>query len=428
MKIRIIILIGILIIGSFSSISLSEIEITENETINNIYKYTDKDKKIEENEIISNDFLFDKIIKQIMKIACWPSLSICFINNDQMIWSKGYGFYDLENQKPATDKTIYNIASITKSITGTALMQLWEQGYFDLDEDVNNYLPFSLRNPNFPDVPITFRMLLSHSSSLRNTNLYFLWKPYYEGPPFAGYPSPWLEDVLLKGGAKYTSSVWNEVYPPGDYSFYANINFDIIGYLIEIISNESFYEYCINNIFLPLEMFNTSFNLNSFEEELLAIPYSWNSNSQKHDRLENFMIINYPVGGLYSTVDDLSHFVIAYMNDGLYNSFQLLDELTIDIMHKIQPPGNQAGFFYGLGWLFRGRSIWHSITDSPKMFSKIVYLGHSGDMFGIHTQMYMHISKDSCVIFFINLNRNYKEAWNSAELLLEILFLKEKLI
>ena len=88
--------------------------------------------------------LFDLKMSFFMKLAKFPSLSACIIDDDEVIWSKGYGYYDLKNKKPATENTIYMLASITKPVTGTALMQLCEQGLFDLDEDVNNYLPLNL--------------------------------------------------------------------------------------------------------------------------------------------------------------------------------------------------------------------------------------------------------------------------------------------
>ena len=116
-----------------------------------------------------DDAAFDMKISFLMRIAGFPSLSACIIKDDQIIWSKGYGYYNLPEQKSATVDTNYLLASITKTIVGTALMQLYEQGLFSLDDDVNTFLPFDLQNPNFPDDPITFRMLLSHTSSL-NTN------------------------------------------------------------------------------------------------------------------------------------------------------------------------------------------------------------------------------------------------------------------
>ena len=152
-------------------------------------------KKSLEKTTISNlnENYFDSKISFLMKYATFPSLSACIINEDEVIWSKGYGYYDIINQKESDTDTIYVIASITKTIVGTCLMQLYDQGLFQLDDDVNNYLPFSLRNPNFPDDKITFRMLLSHTSSLNtNTRNEYYWINFSGDPPFNFFPEPYL--------------------------------------------------------------------------------------------------------------------------------------------------------------------------------------------------------------------------------------------
>ena len=84
---------------------------------------------------------FNQKISLLMKLAGFSALSACIIQNDQIIWSNGYGYYDRDNHTPATPDTIYILASITKTIVGTALMQLYDQGLFDLDDDVNTILP-----------------------------------------------------------------------------------------------------------------------------------------------------------------------------------------------------------------------------------------------------------------------------------------------
>jgi CubicO group peptidase (beta-lactamase class C family) len=143
-----------------------------------------------------------------MKIAGYPSLSASIFKDDQIIWSKGYGYYDRSEQKPATIETIYNLGSITKTIVGTALLQLYDQGLFDLDGDVNAFLPFSLRNPNFPDDSITFHMLLAHTSSLNeNDQEEYYWSNFSGDPPFDFFPEPYLQELLLPGGAYYNSSL-----------------------------------------------------------------------------------------------------------------------------------------------------------------------------------------------------------------------------
>ena len=363
-----------------------------------------------------NDIIFDLKISFFMKLARLPSLSTCIIEGDKVIWLKGYGYYDLDNDKPATENTIYNIASVTKTVTGTALMQLWEQGLFDLDEDVNNYLPFNLRNPYFPDDPITFRMLLSHSSSINseigeNGFKYYFWFNFSGDPPFSFYPYPWLEEHLLPGGKWYYSDRWSNSYRPGQNAMYANVNFDLVAYLVEIISGEPFQVYCNEHIFIPLKMYNTSFNLSSLEIEHVAVPYHWHFYKYIHINelsyyLEEYTpkgkywrMHTYPVGGLYTTVSDLSHFLIAHMNGGVWNNVQILKNTTVDVMHRIQP-GNKIG--YGLAWQTGLIAADINITSS----------GHRGGTAGVHCQMF-YISSDDIGIIFVTNGDTYWELFQT---------------
>lgn len=353
-----------------------------------------------------NDIIFDQKIQLFMKLAKFPSLSACIIDGNEVTWSEGYGFYNLENRKPATENTVYIIASVTKTVTGTALMQLWEQGLFDLDEDVNNYLPFNLRNPHFPNDPITFRMLLSHSSSLNseiseNSFKYYFWFNFSDDPPFSFYPYPWLEEHLIPGGKWYYPNRWSNSYRPGQNAMYANVNFDLVAYLVEIISGELFLEYCNEHIFIPLKMYNTSFNLSSFNIEQVAIPYHWHIYKYIHiNELSYYLreytpqgkywrMHTYPVGGLYTTISDLSHFLIAHMNDGVWDNVRILKKTTVDEMHRIQP-GNKIG--YGLAWQ----------TGSIASNINITYSGHRGGTAGVHCRMFYTLPDNIGVIYVTN--------------------------
>ena len=93
-------------------------------------------------------------------------LSISVIENNKISYSQGFGYADIDKSIKTDTNTIYRIASISKSITASAIMKLYEEGKFKLDDDINDYLNgFEVRNPNFPDEKITFRMLLTHTSS-----------------------------------------------------------------------------------------------------------------------------------------------------------------------------------------------------------------------------------------------------------------------
>lgn len=375
-----------------------------------------QNKSINIKTIGLGDFFFNKKIELLMQLSKFPSLSTCIIRGENVIFSKGYGFYDLENQKTATENTIYNVAQISKTVTGTALMQLWEQRLFDLDEDVNNYLPFSLRNPYFPEEPITFRMLLSHSSSLKDDipiNDVFGRSRAYDNvsfsgdPPFSFFPFPWIEDHITPSGNSYNPKHWDKIHRPGGYSWYAHINYAIIAYLIECISGEKFIDYCKKHIFKPLEMNNTSFNLSELDIDNVAIPYYYHNDVGEYLQINEvsiddeihpckyWRILNYPAGGVYSTVMDLSHFLIAHVNDGVWNDVRILEKQTIEEMQTIQPPGNfnlMIQAYYGLSWLFK---------EDPLIFN-VTLMGHYGLSIGVTGIMYHIPTDDTRVIFLAN--------------------------
>ena len=200
---------------------------------------------------------------------------------------------------------------------------------------------------------------------------------------------------------------------------YANIGFDILSYLVEIISGESFLSYCDTHIFSPLDMKNTSFNLSHLNLDQVAIPYirfmgryyrinelafMWGEDWTPSDQY--WRIRCYPAGGLYSTVSDLSHFLIAHMNDGVYNGTRILQKETVQLMQKIQP-GNQLG--YGLAWM---RTSVQGISTS----------GHSGGYPGVNTWMLYNETEDTGVIFLANGSPGYVLPFGGWYLMMTILF------
>lgn len=346
---------------------------------------------------LSNEELFEKLIMKLMNLSHMSALSAAIIKDDECIWAKGFGLYDRENNKYNDEKTIFLVASISKSVAATALMQLYEEGYFILDEDVNNYLPFSLRNPNFPEIPITFRMLFSHQSSLatdREDLPNFLTRIYPGGLKIEGYPYPFLKDYLTIDGLNYRSQVWSNS-APGEEMHYANIGYGLMGYLVEILSGKSFEEYCYENIFTPLGMDNSSFSFANLESNKVAVPYEFIAG--EYCPIIHYDLLDAPAGGLRTSVTDLSHFFIAHMNNGVYGDIRILNKDTIDEMHSIQYP-REDGYQYGLGF-----QIWENPND--------IYIGHTGGLYGVATKMVFRLSDNIGVIFFTN-----KEIWNNYEI------------
>jgi CubicO group peptidase (beta-lactamase class C family) len=200
------------------------------------------------------------------------------------------------------------------------------------------------------------------------------------------FPDPWLKEYLTPGGSAYSSSTWSE-YAPGEKFLYANFGFSIIAYLVEILSNQDFNEYCKKNIFEPLEMHNSSFRLRDLDISNIAVPYeSKNGGYFRHPHW-GFQIIS-PAGTLRTSINSFSHFIIAHMNGGVWNGVRILNESTVDLMHTDHFSPQSPD--YGLGWF----------VTNPLIGKKTYW--HSGGHTGVFTAVTISPDDDIGIIFFTN--------------------------
>jgi len=318
----------------------------------------------------------ETLIRNAVDEGDLPSVAACIIKNDQTVWKFAYGYANREEGKPASDETSYLLASISKTITGTAVMQLHENGLIDLDIDVSQYLPFSVRHPQYPDVIITTRMILAHRSGLGypssiESSFYIT---YFNdsAPPFY----PWIKEFMLPDGSDYNPSLWSNLAPGEDY-MYSNFGVAFLGYLVEEVSGENFKEYCKKHIFQPLDMANTSFKLGDLDINTVAMPYENNEIPFGH-----FTYIYYPSACLRSSINDFSHFIIAIMNGGIYNGNRILQESSVNEMLTRHYPDNQVGL------------IWKMPGDG--------WYEHSGSMVGTKTQSEFHKEDKVGILVFSN--------------------------
>lgn len=164
------------------------------------------------------------------------SLSVLAVRDGKVVYQQQFGQRSIDaddpkRSKPANADTLYRIASISKLVTTLGVMRLLEDGKLALDTDVSEYLGYKLRNPHFPDAPITLRMLLTHTSSLRDDAGY-----YWEAKLNVD-----LKDVLVAGGKLHsTGAMWAANARPGAYFQYANLPWGVIGTVMERASGERF--------------------------------------------------------------------------------------------------------------------------------------------------------------------------------------------
>jgi CubicO group peptidase (beta-lactamase class C family) len=261
-----------------------------------------------------------------------PSLAAWVVKGDSIVWQQYYGYADVESHRDADNNTIYGIASVSKLIVVTAAMQLKEQGLINLDDDINDYLPFTVRNPNFPELKITIYNLLTHSSGLNWPEDESEVPGYYKEYPLDSAPllGDWIPQFILPEGAHYVPAVWMN-HRPGEREWYSNIGVCLLAYLVEVVSGTDYNEYCKQNIFEPLEMFNTSHAYADLDMSNMATLYY-----QPTQQIGFYRYQGYPAGDLKCTIEDFSHFIIAYMNGGQYKGTRILEDNTVNEILEIR--------------------------------------------------------------------------------------------
>ena len=333
-------------------------------------------------------------------------LAACIVKDGRLVWIQGYGWANIAGQQPMSPDTLMNIASISKTVTATAVMQLWEEGRVNLDKDVNAYLPFKVRNPNHPGENITIRQLLTHTSSVGDSVVY--WQSYACGDPQVSLRR-WIEEYLIEGGEYYRNENWR-AWRPGERWDYSNVGFGLLGCLVEAVSGSAFGDYTRTRIFEPLGMKETSWYLADLDRTKHAIPYTFvaegktqgdlvreNDDEEKGMPDEGFIpncLYSFPNisdGLLRTSVRQLANYLIAYMNHGALAGKKILRASTV---HEILSNQLDASLLpdrtkgQGLAW-FQGKAngaAW----------------GHDGRDPGVSTELVLWPDRNAGVIVFTN--------------------------
>lgn len=327
-----------------------------------------------------------------------PGLAIRVVKNDKEFWSYNYGYSDLKEKISMSPDYFMNIASISKTITTTAILQLWERGELDLNDEVNKYLDFKVVNPNHPEVSITIKQLLTHTSSIRASEEYR--KSYSCGKPAVSL-SDWIRNYFDPNGKFYNEESNFHPWKPGENYKYSNIAFGLLGLIVEEVSQEPFSTYCKTNIMEPLKMENSSWLMDDIDPNKRIKQYIKNSDENRNraslsklkkiqtgDYVElcNYSFYNYPDGLFKTSVNELSHFMIAMMNQGKYGNSQILKPATVEEMLSLQVKDYDI---QGLGW-------------KKINYESFYFWGHSGRDPGVRTHMYFNPETRIGIIMFQN--------------------------
>jgi CubicO group peptidase (beta-lactamase class C family) len=308
----------------------------------------------------------DSYVLARMQTARIPGLAAVAVKTDHAVFSGAWGEADLSVHRPATTDTLFMLGSISKTVTAVALMQLYELARFKLDDPIDPVLGYPARNPKFPDIPITYRMLLSHTSSIEDGVHSF---DYYVMDMDSPISLQALYDGYLKpGGGYYDASNWNSTNAPGTHYSYSNLGLSLAGLLVEKISGTSLQDYCQQHIFAPLAMNESSFLLKGLDRTHIAMPYSVDA-SGTYMPAGYYCYPDYPDGQLRTSASQLARFLMAFIQFGQAGGVQILTKATVEEMRKQQPASDE-----GLQWEFE--------TIGGKQL-----MGHGGSDLGVSTMM-----------------------------------------
>jgi CubicO group peptidase (beta-lactamase class C family) len=340
----------------------------------------------------------DETVDRYMREAGIAGLGAAILVDRQVVWMKGYGFADEAGRRPFTPDTVMNIGSISKTVTGVALMRAVQEGRLSLDADINTYLPFKVRNPKHPQARITLRQLATHTSGI--TDRTTVYRASYRYGDAAPEPlGAFLENYFVPGGAHYAAENFLDA-KPGTHREYSNIGAGLAGYIVEQATGATLGDYARRRVFEPLGMRNTGWSAAEVDKRRRSTLYV--AQYGLTVPIPFYEVATYPDGGVHTSVADLSRLFAALLNDGSHDGVRILDERLAREMLRFhyteaRKPDNvdlrekNSGIF------------WQSKFNVTRM-------GHGGIDPGVNTEMLSSLSRDIGVIVFSNTSLSGEDA------------------
>ena len=337
----------------------------------------------------------EKSIREIMSQTNVVGVSVAVVKNNKIIYTQSFGLKNIEANTPLTDDCIFRIASISKSFSATSIMQLVESKKLSLEDDASNLLGFTLRNPKFPDKVITLKMLLSHRSSINDSQGYFS-----------------LDSINPATNPNYAKCYNN--YEPGTGYMYCNLNYNMTGAIIEKYSGERFDQYVKHHVLDPLNIYG-GYCVDSLDKNRFATIYEFNKETGKFINSPNAYaprseeIADYamgkttpifsPTGGMKISATDLAKYMIMHMNLGKANGKRIISKRSARLMQT--PLSSDEN--YGL-----------AILKTDKLIEGKTLTGHTGSAYGLYSTMFFEpIEKFGIVVISNGCNPVYDNGFNA---------------
>lgn len=308
-------------------------------------------------------------IRQLMAEQNVPSLAIAVARDGKIIWEEGFGWADRGAHIPATEHTMYSLASISKPVTSTAIMLLKERGRLDLDKPINDYLgDAKLIARAGHAAGATVRRVANHTSGLP---LHFQF--FYEDMP---HRPPPMEETIRRYG--------NLVTPPGEYFQYSNLGYGVLDHVIARVSGKSYPDFMREDVFLPLGLTRMSAGIYRGLE-----PYQARRYSSVNGQLLPYYDFDHRGGSdVYASAHDLVRFGMFHMKAHLADQKPILSDAAIEEMQKPTVTGYGMGG-YGVGWFLNDRFNYPAVT-------------HGGGMPGVSTQLWLFPQQKIAIVVLTN--------------------------
>ncbi|MES2446411.1 MAG: serine hydrolase domain-containing protein [Bacteroidota bacterium] len=335
-------------------------------------------------------------IQQIMKDRNVVGLSVAVVKKGELIYSNSFGLKDIESKTLLKDDDIFRIASISKSFSATSIMQLVEAGKMSLKDDFSNLVGFKVRNPKYPQTIITLKMVLSHTSSINDSEGYF------------------NLDAINPAKNENWAKCYND-YEPGKGYQYCNLNFNMVGAVIEKFSGERFDNYVKNHILNPLGLYG-GYCVDSLDATRFATLYEFDAKANKftsspmaynprREEIKNYTLgyttpIFSPTGGMKISATDLAKYMTMHMYKGSYNGKRIISKKSAKIMQtKLSDEEN-----YGL-----------ALLQTSNLIEGEPMVGHTGSAYGLYSVMFFNPKEEFGIVVITNgCNPIYTNGFNDA--------------
>jgi CubicO group peptidase (beta-lactamase class C family) len=334
----------------------------------------------------------DAFVRAKVRATGAPGATFAVVRGQQIVWSTGVGWANIERKIRARPDTQYMLASVSKTITCAGIMSLVEDGVLDLDANINRYLPFEVRIPSAPHVPITMRNLLTHTSAIRDR--YNVWGTPASDPTLYFHgdsPIPlgrFMHSYYVPGAKRYRESNFYK-RPPGKAYAYSNLAVALAGFVAESASGIDFDKLCRDRIAKPLGMTDSGFRLEDLSDRSnLAMPYHYNPHTGALRPFYQYGYPDYPDGAFRTSAEHLVTWLGAFMNFGKIRGKQVLSRSTVQEIRRNQIP-HVVGWHQGL--------IWYG--ESPNGYFT---MGHTGGDFGMTTRMFFRPDRRVGVVSLTN--------------------------